>query len=37
MADSLLALCNASDLKDGDLAVPFDVVYQGQTCLCHSL
>ncbi len=30
--DELLPLCNSSDLRDGGLAVPFDVVYAGQTC-----
>jgi nitrite reductase/ring-hydroxylating ferredoxin subunit len=25
-------LCNSKDLVDGGLAVPFDVVYAGQTC-----
>lgn len=25
-------LCNTVDLKEGGLAVPFDVVYAGQTC-----
>lgn len=27
-----IALCNASDLRNGAEAVPFDVVYCGQTC-----
>lgn len=27
-----IALCNSSDLQEGGLAVPFDVVYAGQTC-----
>ena len=27
-----VALCNSADLVDGGLAVPFDVVYAGQTC-----
>ncbi|HOB65718.1 Rieske 2Fe-2S domain-containing protein [Ottowia sp.] len=26
-----IALCNSADLQDGGLAVPFDVVYGGQT------
>jgi nitrite reductase/ring-hydroxylating ferredoxin subunit len=30
-ADSLQPLCNSADLRDGGLAVPFDVVYAGQT------
>ena len=27
-----LPVCNTSDLVDGGLAVPFDVIYSGQTC-----
>ena len=27
-----LPLCNSRDLRDGGLAVPFDVIYAGQTC-----
>ena len=27
-----VALCNSADLQDSHDAVPFDVVYQGQTC-----
>jgi nitrite reductase/ring-hydroxylating ferredoxin subunit len=27
-----IALCNSADLENGGLAVPFDVVYGGQTC-----
>ena len=27
-----LALCQSADLAEGGLAVPFDVVYAGQTC-----
>jgi len=27
-----MALCNSADLQEGGLAVPFDVVYAGQTC-----
>ena len=30
--NDLQALCNAHDLAEGALAVPFDVVYAGQTC-----
>ncbi len=30
--DELLPLCNSRDLADGGLAVPFDVIYAGQTC-----
>ncbi len=28
---NLQPLCNAADLRDGGMAVPFDVVYAGQT------
>ena len=27
-----LPLCNSADLREGDVAVPFDVQYAGQTC-----
>jgi len=27
-----VALCNGRDLQDGGMAVPFDLVYGGQTC-----
>ena len=30
--DDLQPLCKAKDLADGGRAVPFDVVYAGQTC-----
>jgi nitrite reductase/ring-hydroxylating ferredoxin subunit len=30
--DERLALCNSRDLLEGGLAVPFDVIYAGQTC-----
>ena len=32
MAETTVALCNSADLADSGLAVPFDVVYAGQTC-----
>ena len=32
MADQRLFLCPSSVLQNGGLAVPFDVIYQGQTC-----
>ena len=32
MDEVLVPLCNATDLVEGGLAVPFDVVYAGQTC-----
>ncbi|MDO8770591.1 MAG: Rieske 2Fe-2S domain-containing protein [Burkholderiaceae bacterium] len=28
----IIPLCNSADLVEGALAVPFDVVYAGQTC-----
>ena len=30
--DDLLPLCNTRDLVEGAQAVPFDVIYAGQTC-----
>jgi nitrite reductase/ring-hydroxylating ferredoxin subunit len=30
--DERQALCNSRDLLEGGMAVPFDVVYAGQTC-----
>ncbi len=32
VVDELLPLCNSPDLVEGGQAVPFDVVYAGQTC-----
>ena len=32
MAEEWIPLCQSADLKDSGLAVPFDVVYAGQTC-----
>ena len=32
MDDALIHLCQSTDLTDSGLAVPFDVVYAGQTC-----
>ena len=32
MAEELIPLCNAPDLLDSGDAVPFDVIYHGQTC-----
>ena len=32
MAEERIALCNSADLQDSGLAVPFDVMYAGQTC-----
>ncbi len=33
----LVPLCNSRDLADGGLAVPFDVVYGGQTCRAFAI
>jgi nitrite reductase/ring-hydroxylating ferredoxin subunit len=33
----LVPLCNARELEDGGLAVPFDVVYGGQTCRAFAI
>ncbi|QDL38891.1 Rieske (2Fe-2S) protein [Rhodoferax sediminis] len=33
----LIALCSASDLKEGGEAVPFDVVFGGQTCRAFAI
>jgi nitrite reductase/ring-hydroxylating ferredoxin subunit len=30
-------LCNSADLEEGGLAVPFDVVYAGQTCRAFAI
>jgi nitrite reductase/ring-hydroxylating ferredoxin subunit len=32
MGDDRVALCSSADLVEGGLAVPFDVIYGGQTC-----
>jgi nitrite reductase/ring-hydroxylating ferredoxin subunit len=32
VSEKRIPLCNSVDLVDGGLAVPFDVVYAGQTC-----
>ena len=37
-ADSIaIALCNSADLQERHLAVPFDVVYAGQTCRAFAI
>ncbi|MDO8457061.1 MAG: Rieske 2Fe-2S domain-containing protein [Burkholderiaceae bacterium] len=33
----IIPLCNAADLQEGGLAVPFDVVYAGQTCRAFAI
>ena len=35
--ESRIPLCNSGDLVDGGLAVPFDVVYGGQTCRAFAI
>lgn len=35
--DDLQALCNTSDLTEAGQAVPFDVVYAGQTCRAFAI
>ena len=33
----LIPLCNSADLAEGGLAVPFDLVYHGQTCRAFAI
>jgi nitrite reductase/ring-hydroxylating ferredoxin subunit len=33
----LVPLCNSGELVDGGMAVPFDVVYAGQTCRAFAI
>ena len=37
MNDMLVALCISQDLVDGGRAVPFDLVYAGQTCRAFAI
>lgn len=37
MMSEKVALCRSSELLEGGEAVPFDVVYQGQTCRAFAL
>jgi nitrite reductase/ring-hydroxylating ferredoxin subunit len=37
MLEQMIALCNSSDLHDSGLAVPFDVIYLGQTCRAFAI
>lgn len=37
MAEQAILLCNSADLEDGGVAVPFDVVYGGQTCRAFAI
>jgi hypothetical protein len=34
---SSIPLCNSNDLTEGGLAVPFDVIYGGQTCRAFAI
>ena len=33
----MIPLCNSSDLANGDEAVPFDVLYGGQSCRAFAI
>jgi nitrite reductase/ring-hydroxylating ferredoxin subunit len=37
LASQTLPLCNSADLAEGGRAVPFDVVYAGQTCRAFAI
>lgn len=37
MDEQAFPLCRSADLQDGGLAVPFDVVYGGQTCRAFAI
>ena len=37
MAEQSIPLCKAADLLNGGLAVPFDVLYQGQSCRAFAI
>jgi nitrite reductase/ring-hydroxylating ferredoxin subunit len=37
MRETLIPLCNSHELQDSGLAVPFDVVYMGQTCRAFAI
>jgi len=34
---TLIPLCHSADLQDGGLAVPLDVLYQGQSCWAFAI
>jgi nitrite reductase/ring-hydroxylating ferredoxin subunit len=36
-AAQVIPLCHSADLTEGDRAVPFDVVYAGQTCRAFAI
>jgi hypothetical protein len=35
--ESMVPLCNSADLVNGGRAVPFDIVYAGQTCRAFAI
>lgn len=37
MTRRLIPLCHSADLQEGGLAVPFDVLYQGQSCWAFAI
>lgn len=37
LTTQMIPLCNTKDLDEGALAVPFDVVYAGQTCRAFAI
>lgn len=37
MTQALVPLCNSADLRNSGEAVPFDVVYAGQTCRAFAI
>ncbi|XAH25055.1 Rieske 2Fe-2S domain-containing protein [Xylophilus sp. GW821-FHT01B05] len=37
MQDRTIALCHSRELQDGGPAVPFDLVYAGQTCRAFAI
>lgn len=37
MPEAVIPLCNTAELQDSGLAVPFDVVYMGQTCRAFAI
>jgi nitrite reductase/ring-hydroxylating ferredoxin subunit len=37
LENAVIPLCHSNDLSDGGLAVPFDVIYGGQTCRAFAI
>jgi len=37
LESTVIPLCHSADLSDGGLAVPFDVIYGGQTCRAFAI